>query len=124
MLAEVVGFAGDKAFLMPAGDIQGLSCGATVTPAEPFVSPLRFGDTEAPSLAKGLLRLPMGNGLLGRVVDSQGFPLDRRRHGRARRLVTADAVGVKPERRGEAPRRPGHRTGLRQPRGWPHPGIR
>lgn len=76
ILAEVVGFAGDKAFLMPAGDIQGLSCGATVTPAEPFVSPLRFGDTEAPSLAKGLLRLPMGNGLLGRVVDSQGFPLD------------------------------------------------
>ncbi|MEG0414375.1 MAG: flagellum-specific ATP synthase FliI, partial [Comamonas sp.] len=32
ILAEVVGFAGDKAFLMPAGDIQGLSCGATVTP--------------------------------------------------------------------------------------------
>jgi len=32
VLAEVVGFAGDRAFLMPAGDIQGLSCGATVTP--------------------------------------------------------------------------------------------
>lgn len=76
ILAEVVGFAGDRAFLMPAGDIQGLSCGATVTPAEPFVAPLRLGDTTAPSLATGLLRLPMGDGLLGRVIDSQGFPLD------------------------------------------------
>ena len=76
VLAEVVGFAGDKAFLMPAGDIQGLSCGATVTVVEPFVPPLRVGDTEAPSLATGVLRLPMGDGLLGRVVDSQGIPLD------------------------------------------------
>lgn len=76
VLAEVVGFAGDKAFLMPAGDIQGLSCGATVTPAEPFVAPLRLGDTTAPSLTTGVLRLPMGDGLLGRVVDSQGIPLD------------------------------------------------
>ncbi|WP_370680823.1 flagellar protein export ATPase FliI [Comamonas sp. GB3 AK4-5] len=76
VLAEVVGFAGERAFLMPAGDIQGLSCGATVTPAEPYVSPLRLGDTEVPSLATGLLRLPMGDGLLGRVVDSQGTPLD------------------------------------------------
>ena len=76
VLAEVVGFAGDRAFLMPAGDIQGLSCGATVTPAEPFVPPLQLGDTKAPSLATGVLRLPMGDGLLGRVVDSQGVPLD------------------------------------------------
>ena len=76
VLAEVVGFAGDRAFLMPAGDIQGLSCGATVTPAEPYVPPLQLGDTEVPVLAKGVLRLPMGDGLLGRVVDSQGVPLD------------------------------------------------
>lgn len=76
VLAEVVGFAGERAFLMPAGDIQGLSCGATVTPAEPYVPPLQLGDTTVPSLATGLLRLPMGDGLLGRVVDSQGIPLD------------------------------------------------
>ncbi len=76
VLAEVVGFAGDRAFLMPAGDIQGLSCGATVTPAEPYVPPLQLSDTEVPVLAKGVLRLPMGDGLLGRVVDSQGVPLD------------------------------------------------
>ena len=76
VLAEVVGFAGDKAFLMPAGDIQGLSCGAKVIPAEAFVPPLKLGDTHAPSMETGLLRLPMGDGLLGRVVDSQGNPLD------------------------------------------------
>ncbi len=76
VLAEVVGFAGDRAFLMPAGDIQGLSCGATVTPAEPYVPPLQLSDTEVPVLAKGVLRLPMGDGLLGRVVDLQGVPLD------------------------------------------------
>lgn len=76
VLAEVVGFAGERAFLMPAGDMQGLSSGATVTPAEPFVPPLRFGaGVEEPvSLAAGVLRLPMGDGLLGRVVDSQGLP--------------------------------------------------
>ena len=76
VLAEVVGFAGDRAFLMPAGDIQGLSCGATVTPAESYVPPLQLGETEVPVLANGVLRLPMGDGLLGRVVDSQGIPLD------------------------------------------------
>ena len=76
VLAEVVGFAGERAFLMPAGDIQGLSSGATVTPAQPYIPPLELGETEAPSLATGVLRLPMGDGLLGRVVDSQGVVLD------------------------------------------------
>lgn len=78
VLAEVVGFAGDKAFLMPAGDIQGLSSGASVTPAQAYIPPLRLGGT--PSAEKitdvGVLRLPIGEGLLGRVVDSQGQPLD------------------------------------------------
>ncbi|MEG2631586.1 MAG: flagellar protein export ATPase FliI [Comamonas sp.] len=77
VLAEVVGFSGEKAFLMPAGDIQGLSSGAVVTPAPAFVPMPRFGEPVAEvSLATGMLRLPMGDGLLGRVVDSQGVPLD------------------------------------------------
>ncbi len=76
VLAEVVGFAGDKAFLMPAGDIQGLSSGALVIPVQPFVPPLRLGDTSVPDMSSGVLRLPLGDGLLGRVVDSQGIPLD------------------------------------------------
>ena len=33
VLAEVVGFSGDRAFLMPAGDVHGLSSGAGVAPA-------------------------------------------------------------------------------------------
>ena len=95
VLAEVVGFAGERAFLMPAGDIQGLSSGAMVTPAEPFVPPLRFGDgpEEPVSLAAGVLRLPMGDGLLGRVVDSQGTPLD---HGGPLADVTADLLDRNP----------------------------
>ncbi|WP_027015780.1 flagellar protein export ATPase FliI [Comamonas composti] len=78
VLAEVVGFAGERAFLMPAADMQGLSSEAKVVPAQAFVPLLRFGDgPEAPvSLAAGVLSLPMGEGLLGRVVDAQGQPLD------------------------------------------------
>lgn len=95
VLAEVVGFAGERAFLMPAGDIQGLSSGAIVTPAEPFVAPLRFGDgpEEPVSMAAGVLRLPIGSGLLGRVVDSQGQPLD---HGGPLADVTADLLDRNP----------------------------
>ncbi|SDM66817.1 flagellum-specific ATP synthase [Oryzisolibacter propanilivorax] len=81
VLAEVVGFATDKAFLMPAGDVHGLSSGAIVSPAPAFVPPLRLGQSaesqrEPDTGAAGVLRLPMGAGLLGRVVDSQGQPLD------------------------------------------------
>ncbi|XAH23033.1 flagellar protein export ATPase FliI [Xylophilus sp. GW821-FHT01B05] len=82
VLAEVVGFSGDKAFLMPAGDIHGLSSGARVEPAAPWVPPPRWGgppdDGPAPAHAAGVgaLRLPLGEGLLGRVVDACGEPLD------------------------------------------------
>ena len=88
VLAEVVGFAGDKAFLMPAGDIHGLSSGASVTPAAPYVPAPRLGAAGGESLdtSAGVLRLPMGAGLLGRVVDSQGQPLD---HGGPLAGVTA-----------------------------------
>jgi flagellum-specific ATP synthase len=79
VLAEVVGFANDRAFLMPAGDVHGLSSGASVAPAAPFVPVPRVRDMsdEPPPANSGMLRLPLGDGLLGRVVDSQGFPLDR-----------------------------------------------
>ncbi|POR08126.1 flagellar protein export ATPase FliI [Diaphorobacter sp. LR2014-1] len=78
VLAEVVGFAGDKAFLMPAGDTHGLSSGASVTPAEAYVPALRLGAQQAEEAGAGVgvLCLPIGEGLLGRVVDSQGQPLD------------------------------------------------
>ncbi|MBS3996074.1 MAG: flagellar protein export ATPase FliI [Hydrogenophaga sp.] len=78
VLAEVVGFSGDKAFLMPAGDTHGLSSGASVTPLAPFRTVPRLGQVNKPPSAndRGVLRLPLGRGLLGRVVDSHGHPLD------------------------------------------------
>jgi len=78
VLAEVVGFVGDSAFLMPAGSTHGLLCGAAVTPLEPEAAPLRWGgpDNACAASRVGVLRLPVGQGLLGRVVDAQGQPLD------------------------------------------------
>ena len=78
VLAEVVGFAGDRAYLMPAGDTHGLASGASVTPLPPYRTVPQVGqDNKPPSPAdRGLLRLPMGRGLLGRVVDAHGHPLD------------------------------------------------
>jgi len=79
VLAEVVGFANDRAFLMPAGDVHGLCSGASVAPAPPYVPVPRLHAASAADFASdtGMLRLPLGAGLLGRVVDSQGQPLDR-----------------------------------------------
>ncbi|TAH09929.1 MAG: flagellum-specific ATP synthase FliI, partial [Curvibacter sp.] len=79
VLAEVVGFSGDRAYLMPAGDVHGLSSGAGVATAAAFVPVPRLGEAPVPQNmnAAGLLRLPLGDGLLGRVVDSQGKPMDR-----------------------------------------------
>ncbi len=79
VLAEVVGFSGDRAFLMPAGDVHGLSSGASVVPAPAYVAVPRLGEgpLAQPSQGSGSLRLPLGDGLLGRVVDAHGAPMDR-----------------------------------------------
>ena len=78
VLAEVVGFNGDRAFLMPAGDVQGLSNGARIRPLPPYRQQPQLGDSPKPLHAndRGVLRLPLGHGLLGRVVDAYGNPLD------------------------------------------------
>ena len=89
VLAEVVGFDGERAFLMPAGDIHGISSGASVVPAPPYVPTPRLGEEVRPITAVGMLRLPMGDGLLGRVVDSQGLPLD---HGGPLQNVSAEPM--------------------------------
>lgn len=57
-LAEVVGFRDHHLLLMPLGEIQGLHPGAEVT---------ALGEP---------LRVPVGDGLLGRVLDGLGRPLD------------------------------------------------
>jgi flagellum-specific ATP synthase len=56
--AEVVGFAGDRLYLMPTGDIHGLKPNARVIP--------RLGAETA----------VVGPQLLGRVIDGGGQPLD------------------------------------------------
>ena len=61
--AEVVGFAGDRLYLMPLAEITGLMPGARVFPL-------------ADGAHESARRFPLGEGLLGRVIDGNGSPLD------------------------------------------------
>jgi len=58
--SEVVGFQGDVTFLMPTGTITGLGPGSRVIPT---------GESYL---------VPVGQGLLGRVIDGRGAPLDQK----------------------------------------------
>ncbi|HET9822191.1 MAG TPA: flagellar protein export ATPase FliI [Burkholderiaceae bacterium] len=80
VLAEVVGFDGDRAFLMPTGEVHGLASGAQVRPRPAPLAPPRLGEERHPWRRREDrgLHLPVGEGLLGRVVDPHGEPLDRR----------------------------------------------
>jgi flagellum-specific ATP synthase len=80
VFAEVVGFNGDRAYLMPTGDVHGLASGAKVIPRPTPVVPMKLGAARHP-WRRGedrTLHLPVGDGLLGRVVDSHGHPMDRK----------------------------------------------
>jgi flagellum-specific ATP synthase len=57
-LAEVVGMREETALLLPLGDAQGLQVGAEV------------------ELVDGSARVPVGDALLGRVLDALGRPVD------------------------------------------------
>ena len=67
--AEVVGFSGDVTYLMPTGDIRGLTPNARVRPTHHVSEAL------------------VGDGLLGRVLDASGRPIDGKG-----RLETTDRV--------------------------------
>jgi len=56
--AEVVGFGADKLFLMPTGDLRGILPNARVVPTG------------------RIYEAPVGDALLGRVLDGAGKPLD------------------------------------------------
>jgi flagellum-specific ATP synthase len=56
--AEVVGFKDNRVLMMPLGDMEGIGPGSNV---------VATGDT---------LRVPVGEGLLGRVIDGLGNPID------------------------------------------------
>jgi flagellum-specific ATP synthase len=58
--AEVVGFAGERLYLMPTGDVHGIKPGARVLPLH------------------GAGHVQVGPELLGRVIDGGGEPLDGR----------------------------------------------
>ena len=77
--AEVVGFSGDRLFLMPANDVYGLVPGAKVVPLEVVQSLPRNGGGIRPRRrgSDRAKRIPVGNALLGRVLDGAGRPLDR-----------------------------------------------
>ena len=78
--AEVVGFAGDRLFLMPATDPYGLTPGAAVYPLEIKPLPPAYGATRHPWRRAGdrTKLMPVGPEMLGRVVDCAGRPLDGR----------------------------------------------
>lgn len=63
MRAEVVGFSQGSALLMPMGDMQGISSDTEVIPT---------GHVHM---------VPVGNALLGRVLDGMGEPMDTVTHG-------------------------------------------
>ncbi|MCL1488891.1 MAG: flagellum-specific ATP synthase FliI, partial [Marinobacter sp.] len=74
--AEVVGFEDEKVYLMPLTAIEGLRPGALVVP---------LSTTS---------RVPVGNQLLGRVVDGSGEPLDGKGplHAEARVSLSGDII--------------------------------
>jgi flagellum-specific ATP synthase len=77
--AEVVGFSGERLFLMPTSEPVGLRPGALVVPHEVIAPRPRFGRENHPwRRAEDRARhLPMGDSLLGRVLDPNGRPIDK-----------------------------------------------
>ncbi len=78
--AEVVGSAGEKIYLMPSDDVFGLAPGARVEAVDvphtgPRVDVPQFKRRRAIDRAK---QVPVGDELLGRVVDGVGRPLDNK----------------------------------------------
>jgi flagellum-specific ATP synthase len=57
-VAEVVGFSGHSIYLMPAGEVHGISPGAKVLPTEKTAS------------------IEVSDDLLGRILDGEGQPID------------------------------------------------
>src|SRR6201987_2985763 len=78
--AEVVGFSSERLYLMPTSEPQGLRPGAMVVAQEPKVTrpTLHRGNHPWRRTEDRTRRLPVGDALLGRVLDPTGEPSDRR----------------------------------------------
>lgn len=77
--AEVVGFSGNRLFLMPASEVYGLTPGAIVVPQDLQHPAPVYGKASHPwrRAEDRTKHLPVGEGLLGRIIDGGGRPLDR-----------------------------------------------
>ena len=77
--AEVVGFSGNRLFLMPSSDVYGLAPGAKVIPTEAFGETPKIGHIQHPRrrAADQAKQVNVSNELLGRVLNGVGEPLDR-----------------------------------------------
>jgi len=78
ILAEVVGFRGDKVLLMPLGDLAGIGPRSAIIPQEPEETGV------------------VGDELLGRVLDGMGNPLDGKGPVRAQQVRPLRAAPVNP----------------------------
>ncbi|WP_151671528.1 flagellar protein export ATPase FliI [Nitrincola schmidtii] len=76
--AEVVGFSGDRIYLMPLHRIDGLQPGAQVMPQS------------------GASQVPVGFGLLGRVINGIGQPIDGKGELDAERYVSLQGEIINP----------------------------
>ena len=76
--AEVVGFANDKLYLMPQSEVEGIVPGTRVFPIEVVESLPKPGSVTHPRRRPDdrSKHMPVGNELLGRVLDGAGRPLD------------------------------------------------
>ncbi|MEZ0232619.1 MAG: flagellar protein export ATPase FliI [Methylophilaceae bacterium] len=76
--AEVVGFDGEKLLLMPQSGVEGITPGAKVYAMDVSDALPKPSQRTAPRrrTSDRARHLPVGDGLLGRVVDGAGRPLD------------------------------------------------
>ncbi|MCC7490299.1 MAG: flagellar protein export ATPase FliI [Gammaproteobacteria bacterium] len=79
--AEVVGFAGDRLYLMPTSGLAGVMPNARVIPT------------------RSVAQVPVGRALLGRVIDGAGNPLDGRGPVLAEARVPLEARPINPLQR-------------------------
>jgi flagellum-specific ATP synthase len=101
--AEVVGFNDDKLFLMPQSDVEGVIPGSRVFPVEAVHSLPAPGTVSHPRRRpsdRGR-HLPVGDELLGRVLDAAGRPLDslgplQARHAAPLNVRAANPLGREP----------------------------
>ncbi len=78
--AEVVGFHGDRLYLMPSTDVYGLAPGAMVESTQACHAELpKLGGSyqRKRRVADRIRQVAVGPELLGRIVDGAGRPLDR-----------------------------------------------